>query len=342
MNPSPRAALLIVLLAPHSAAQICDIGAPLGFQSSTLTDVSDDGLVHSGSLNGDAVLWSEAGGIVPLGTLGEVFAVANALSADGRVAVGTASYPQAVERAFRWDATTGIQDLGELPGGGNVLAHEVSADGSVIVGESGGRAFRWTIAGGMQSLGDGRAEGVSADGQVIVGTLFTPAGNEAFRWTSTGGMQVLGSGTARAANADGSVVVGGAAGAGGGAFRWDAVNGVQPIPFALDAIDVSADGRVVLVEGGRWTASEGIRSTSMIPLGLSADGSIVAGMRLFVGGGFQFFLVAAREQSSVLGQVLLPPHRAEPNGLWRDHPRDWRHSTRDRNARSLRRAATAG
>ena len=306
MRSSLQSILLFVLIAPDLAAQVCDVSDPLGLQWSYLTDVSDDGQIHSGSLNGDAVVWSEAGGVVPLGTFGGSFAIANALSADGRVAVGAAVDSQSMERAFRWDATTGMQDLGELPGGGDVAAYDVSADGTVIVGESGGRAFRWTLAGGMQSLGDGRAEGVSADGQVIVGMLFTPAGNEAFRWTSAGGMQVLGPGTANATSADGSVVVGDTTGAGGGAFRWDAVNGVQQIPLALNAIDVSADGRVVLVDGARWTASEGRRSTLMIALGLSADGTIIVGMRLFPSFPFLFFL-GTREQSSVLGQVYCRP-----------------------------------
>ncbi|MFZ9980018.1 MAG: hypothetical protein ACO3HN_08725, partial [Opitutales bacterium] len=50
-----------------------------------------------------------------------------------------------------------MTDLGTL-GGNYTYPYAVSADGSVIVGNSGnsgnqGRAFRWTAAGGMTDLG---------------------------------------------------------------------------------------------------------------------------------------------------------------------------------------------
>jgi probable HAF family extracellular repeat protein len=77
-------------------------------------------------------------------------------------------------------------------------AHGVSADGSVVVGISGGRAFRWTAARGMQDLGTlggylSVAHGVSADGSVVVGEAQNAAGQRrAFRWTAARGMQDLG------------------------------------------------------------------------------------------------------------------------------------------------------
>jgi probable HAF family extracellular repeat protein len=72
--------------------------------------------------------------------------------------------------------------LGTL--GGNISsAHDVSADGSVVVGvaqDSNGfyRPFRWTPGGGMQDLGTlggrhGEAMRVSPNGATIVGTAST-------------------------------------------------------------------------------------------------------------------------------------------------------------------------
>lgn len=78
-----------------------------------------------------------------------------------------------------------MQDLGTL-GGLESAAYDVSADGSVVVGDatiSGGqtRAFRWTASTGMQnlttiysgSIGSGSylayANGISANGLRIVG-----------------------------------------------------------------------------------------------------------------------------------------------------------------------------
>jgi len=89
--------------------------------------------------------------------------------------------------------------LGDLPGGDiYCVANGVSADGSVVVGNSHsassgiGEAFRWTSGGGMVSLRDllvnhgvsnltgcklVAATGISADGRTIVGYGTNPDGN---------------------------------------------------------------------------------------------------------------------------------------------------------------------
>ncbi|MEO0557658.1 MAG: T9SS type A sorting domain-containing protein [Bacteroidota bacterium] len=179
----------------------------------------------------------------PLGFLdGETHSIAQAISSDGRVVVGSSGLD-----GFRWTDEGGMQPLG-LPDGETIrgTASNVSADGSVIVGIAttsgwpGGGSWRWTQGGGMQWLGfmphhhdpgrfDGRhglgatASGVSGDGRVIVGGAvghlgeFGPAVSEPFQWTAGGGMESLGGfpgvggdlrGGAQSASSDGSVIVG--------------------------------------------------------------------------------------------------------------------------------------
>ena len=95
----------------------------------------------------------------------------------------------------------GMIGLGFLPGDAFSIVAGVSANGDVVVGQSGdfnflsdSEALRWTQAGGMVALGFlpghsySLANAVSADGLVIVGgsrvNSFADNG-QAFRWTRT-------------------------------------------------------------------------------------------------------------------------------------------------------------
>jgi len=77
-------------------------------------------------------------------------------------------------------------------------ARGISADGSVVVGGSGGQAFRWTREegivglGSLQSLYGSVATPVSTDGSLVVGGSISNSGFEAFRWTQEDGMAGLG------------------------------------------------------------------------------------------------------------------------------------------------------
>jgi probable HAF family extracellular repeat protein len=187
----------------------------------------------------EAFKWTAQTGIVPLGDLpgGNLASAANAISADGRVIVGTGT--SAVGSApVIWD-DTGIHNLGYLPGGASGTCNAVNHDGSVIVGTSssvnGTEAFRWTASGGMIGLGDlpggpfqSQAWAVSDDGAIVVGQatvaggLFGAGQSAAFIWDAAHGIrdlkQVLtGAGldlsgwmltSARAISADGTVIAG--------------------------------------------------------------------------------------------------------------------------------------
>jgi len=221
-----------------------------------------------------------------------------------------------------WSQQPTLTWLGTL-GGRNSWAYDVSADGSVVVGEAHDaagywRAFRWTVDGGMQDLGtlggrESQARGVSADGSVVVGKAQSADGSwRAFRWTAAGGMQDLGTlggwSVAIDVSADGSVVIGEAYSTGlqWRAFRWTADGGMQDLGTlgsnTSTAYGVSADGSVVVGAAQnaawnwrafRWTTAGGMEdlNTTYATL-LTPDSSLTAAFaispdaRYIVGVGF--------------------------------------------------------
>ena len=232
------------------------------------------------------------------------------------VAVGTLGAGNATSKPM-------FQGLGSLSAGGTSQASDVSADGTTVVGFSaatqGGEAFRWTANEGMVSLGelpglgshDSRAAGVSADGEVVVGS--SRNGRQAFRWTADEGMVGLGGlpggrtrSSARATTGDGAVVVGLSSSSAtpndfsNEAFLWTDLTGMVGlggIPGAdvvnTRALDVSADGSI-LVGSGQGpagpeaffrTQTDGIVGIGDLPGGsfssqsiaVSLDGSVIVG-----------------------------------------------------------------
>jgi uncharacterized membrane protein len=159
-----------------------------------------------------------------------------------------------------------MTDLGGLSGSTNNLAHDASADGSIIVGVSGHQAFRWE--GGVMTrlepptgLNLCGATGVSADGSIVVGggapLWGLIGGGQAVRWDN-GAVNAIGTlagevdvAAAYAVSADGSVIV-----------------GVQPVGTAARW----ENGVLTLLDSGPGY----IRSMA---LGVSADGSVAVGMR---------------------------------------------------------------
>jgi uncharacterized membrane protein len=95
-------------------------------------------------------------------------------------------------QAFRWTSGDGMVGLGFLPGGHDSYPTAVSGDGSTVVGETSAGAFTWDATHGMRDLNQvltglgldltgwtlRDANGISADGQTIVGTGTNPAGQQ--------------------------------------------------------------------------------------------------------------------------------------------------------------------
>ncbi|MEM1422859.1 MAG: hypothetical protein AAGH64_02540, partial [Planctomycetota bacterium] len=176
------------------------------------------------------------------GTVGATEALG--ISGDGSTIIGDAN---AGFMAFRWTEATGMVALGDLPGGGvDSTPHDVSFDGSVIVGtgstSSGNRAFRWTASGGVQDLGVtgtgvwSRGGAVTADGQTLFG--FGPdmgsSGRAIIAWTDAGGASdAIGSGMAVGAgscSADGAMLGGAGYGAFSAARVWTQAGGLAYVP----------------------------------------------------------------------------------------------------------------
>ena len=182
---------------------------PGGKFNADVRGISADGLVIVGrgtSASGyEAYRWTEAGGMVGLGVLPGSTSFdsrAYGVSADGSFVVGRARGASGNE-PFRWTQSEGMISLANF----SAIPREVSADGSIIVGEmfivgEGNLAFIWTPNGGVVPLADlliGQGDdlshwtrltdssGISNDGRTIVGNGININGDsEAFLATLVG------------------------------------------------------------------------------------------------------------------------------------------------------------
>jgi probable HAF family extracellular repeat protein len=214
-TPSATACLIALALgagSAHAQLQLHDLGHLDGSPiiDGDTVSISADGQTVVGDSGYLAFRWHA-------GTMTEI-PLARVTNADGSVVVGQSGSPA---HAFRWSVAGGLQDLGELAGvAGATIAQGVSADGSIVVGDTQGtpsHAWIWNATDGMHDIGSlmpgatTSARGVSADGSLVVGY----SGGRAFRWTATTGMTAIAddlpAGAGVAANAisgDGSTVVG--------------------------------------------------------------------------------------------------------------------------------------
>jgi probable HAF family extracellular repeat protein len=214
--------------------------------------------------------------------------------------LGTLLLPGTVEGAS-------FRGLGLLAPGPSAYSRpwDVSADGTVVVGESyateGPEAFRWTQATGMLGMGylggeeaSSSALGVSSNGGVIVGASRSPSSGtrvEAFRWTQATGMVGMGylpggvsSSVASRVSDDGSVVTGTSTShlspSFGEAFRWTESSGLVGLGVLVAnggsvPWGISGDGTAIVGwafsengrEAFRWTESEGLVAMGDLPEG---------------------------------------------------------------------------
>lgn len=206
--------------------------------------------------------------------------------------------------------------VGRLPGAVLSEARGVSADGTVVVGRSGGptgmRAFRWGdrgfaargfLDGGFADgeleplddlpggFGASAAYAVSADGREVVGASDSQLGLEAVRW-SDGRIERLGdlpggrhSGQAFAVSADGTRIAGKSSSSDGtAAFLWrmGELQSLGDLPgdeFSSQALGISGDGRVVAGGGYGPLGLEAFRWTEqegLVGLGDLREGVDVA------------------------------------------------------------------
>ena len=149
----------------------------------------------NGFVPGIAYQWTETDGLQDLGTLPDYDGSwAIRVNGDGTTIVGSAyaigDDPRDIRQIqpFLWTKQGGMVGLGTLPGATISTTRDVSADGLVVVGQTGGkgggtypsviepeRVWRWSTETGMLDLGiqpgafGSMPVGVTSDGSAIIG-----------------------------------------------------------------------------------------------------------------------------------------------------------------------------
>lgn len=288
---------------------------PSGTTGGEILALSADASIAAGytSFNGSwatmrATIWQN-GVPLDLGFLpGGQRSGATGVNGDGSTVVGWSEGGGGQNRAFRWTASGGMENLGTL-GDRSSGAVAISADGTKIGGNTHNgvfttsRPFRWTAIGGMQDLGllqggsFASAFRMSADGSAITGFAdFHEVGGSReygiFRWSESLGMEFLGAlglpfaerteTQPNAISASGEVIVGSAldAESGPGGFgRYAAVYWTR----ATGLVDLNTYLPTLGLDLGGYT----LRSADAI----SADGSIIVGSGFAPDGSFTSWMV---------------------------------------------------
>jgi probable HAF family extracellular repeat protein len=217
--------------------------------------VGANGFVVAGTFfSGGAFHWMPTSGVTGIGGTQSI-----AVSRDGKVIVGRALDAGRFENAAIWQGGTSWRLLGSVRPGAQPCdrllsgAFGANGDGGVVVGLawdgcSYARAFRWEEATGMVDLGSlggrsTRANGVSADGIVVVGWEEARDGfRQGAKWVNGKEELIQGPsgvvGEANATNRDGSLIVG---------------TNCDPLAFTAPAT------------GWTWTASAGVKCFPVVP-----------------------------------------------------------------------------
>jgi len=143
-----------------------------------------------------AVLWSSAGVIQDLGTLGGATSEAVDINASGQV-IGKSQIADASTHYFLWSSGTGMQDLNTLLGPITGVV-EINDAGQIIgtytAGGGESHAFLYTPGSGLRDLGTlggatSAPTGLNDNGQVVGNSSLADATTHAFLWTPTDGME---------------------------------------------------------------------------------------------------------------------------------------------------------
>jgi probable HAF family extracellular repeat protein len=148
--------------------------------------------------------WRLLGSIVPSAApCDDLLSDGIGASADGKVIVGLAWNGCSIARAFRWEESTGVVDLGSTVPNRSSRADAVSGNGRVAVGWQELTTGFWQGArwiDGKQTVFTGpdgpvgQAFGTNVDGAIIVGQVCNPNNpleESAWMWTTAGGVQCL-------------------------------------------------------------------------------------------------------------------------------------------------------
>lgn len=272
-----------------------NLGLPGGYYSRAPV-ISADGRFIAGGLSPDHIYrWSRAGGVEDLGRgpYQLVWCNVTGISADGSVIVGYYSVAAGYYSGFRWDASHGVTSLGL---GNNVRVTGLSGDGLVAIGHRQANrwtAFRWSEAGGLVDLPslpgttDTFAYCVNHDASVIAGGSFTPVGIERLTlWTPSAPPSDHGRGRCLGVADDGSGGAGLSFPVPGYAVAWRHPFGAVELQSYLSSVGidltgwtlysanaVSADGRIIVGEGGHNGLSEAWIADLGDPCYANCDGS---------------------------------------------------------------------
>jgi len=154
------------------------------------TEVGVQGIVAS-----QAFRWTPSGGLQGLGFLraGSDRSKASAVTPDGNTITGF-SRSNGVYEGFVWTAASGMTALPFLPGTQDATPTAISADGSIVLGTSGGSIVQWRNGqvfdlGYPVGYGAGVSTAMSADGMVAGGRMRGPTGSDVPAiWTPATGM----------------------------------------------------------------------------------------------------------------------------------------------------------